>query len=432
MSCTLSRRRWIGTLGVVLALAFLLSPGAVLAKVTLKEELYNDDIGITQETKLQLYGFSQLEIRGGEGYVYGLQDGLGLGDFELRDPKSQADDSGVFFSAQRIRVGFNYFTGRLAGKLFLDFRQRFDTSFSEDGGFPRAVKDAFVAYKFNNAAFVRLGMIKSPLGMDFTIPGWNLDIIQRGGLEKALVLERQNGLMLSGRLIGFENDMQVNGLEMGSERQGKGFGYDIGVFNPANRSASVIGASQIVGDGLSYVGRAHFDWGKPLHAELSYGISEQAGGAETEDYKVMDFGIASELMNSRLELKFEYINGQDIRGLDGYSQSTAVLTGGFLFAKWGEVVVKTYQSEAEMDGPADKLPSSKLGNTYLGLNLFFNRLGTSHRDLQRNKIVINYIIANGDTDVGIAVPSDAGDPGVWYGIGGFVDDAFGLQWQYKY
>jgi hypothetical protein len=45
-------------------------------------------------------------------------------------------------------------------------------------------------------------MIKTPNGMDFTVPGWNLDIIQRGLLEKALVLERGFGVMLSGRLIG--------------------------------------------------------------------------------------------------------------------------------------------------------------------------------------------------------------------------------------
>ena len=447
MSCTLSRRRWVGILGVTLALAFLLSPGAVLAKVTLKETIDNQDLGITQETKLQLYGFSQLEMRGGDGWLYGVQDGIrspltGNDIGEQIRLRSRADDSGIFFNAQRIRVGFNYFTGRLAGKLFLDFNQPHERLFGVDAGMPRMIKDAFVAYKFQNAAFIRMGMIKTPLGMDFTTPGWNLDIIQRSLLEKGLVLERQAGVMLSGRLIGFENKMQVNGLEMGNERQGKGFGYDIGVFNPTSRSASVINTDQIVGKGLAYVGRAHFDLGKPLHVELAYGVSQEAGGYTpedngtpeevTEDYKVLDFGIMTEIIDSRLELKLEYINGKDIRGLKGYNQQTVAFTAGFLFAKWGQVVVKTYQAEAELT-EQPQIDSSKMGNTFLGLNFFFNRVGTSHRDLQRNKIVVNYIITNGDE--GIVDPIEGiapRDSGVWYGIGGFADNTFGIQWQYKY
>jgi hypothetical protein len=441
----------VGALGVALALAFLLSPGAALAKVTLKETIDNQDLGITQETKLQLYGFSQLEMRGGDGWLYGVQDGIrsplsGSDIGEQIRLRSRADDSGIFFNSQRIRVGFNYFTGRLAGKLFLDFNQPHERLFGVDAGMPRMIKDAFVAYKFGNTAFIRLGMIKTPLGMDFTTPGWNLDIIQRSLLEKGLVLERQAGVMLSGRLIGFENKMQVNGLEMGNERQGKGFGYDIGVFNPTSRSASVINTDQVVGKALSYVGRAHFDWGKPLHVELAYGVSQEAGGYDpgdpgalppspevtTEDYKVLDFGVMTELLESRLELKFEYIDGQDIRGLKGYNQRTAVFTAGFLFAKWGEAVVKTYQAEAELSEQT-QFDKSKLGNTFLGLNFFFNRVGTSHRDLQRNKIVVNYIIVNGDEGIVDPIVGAAPrDSGVWYGIGGFADSTFGIQWQYKY
>ena len=252
---------------IALVLAVLMVPVVAQAKITLKE-----DIG-DKQIKLHLYGFSQLELRGGDG---------------------ESDEGGPFFQAQRVRVGFNYFHGPIAGKLFLDFNQSFT---DKDAGLVKAIKDAFVSYKFSNSAFLRMGMIKTPVGMSFTVPGWNLDTIERSGLDKGLVLERDFGLMLSGRLIGQENyegkkQMKVSGLEMGTEKQGYGFGYDIGVFNPAGRSSAVTWDSDLVGDALAYAGRLHYDWGRALHVEASYGVSEQAGGfvelgPETEDYEVL-------------------------------------------------------------------------------------------------------------------------------------------------
>ena len=64
-----------------------------------------------------------------------------------------------------------------------------------------------------------------------------------------------------------------------------------------------------------------------------------------------------------------------------------------------------------------------LGNTYLGFNIFPARVSDKHRDLQRHKIVVNYIFTNGD---------DEGATNPWGGIGGYMDDTFGVQWQYKY
>jgi hypothetical protein len=436
------QKRFVGVLGVVLSgilvAALCITPAE--AKFTVKDKVKDDEI------KLQIYGFSQLEMRGGTGYTLGLNDGLNSPlDIEFKKNKSVTADDGPFFSSQRIRMGFNYFNGKVAGKLFLDFNQPHERSFTIDAGMPRMIKDAFVAYRWNNAASIRLGMIKTPLGLDFTIPGWNLDIIQRGGLEKALVLERQAGITLSGRLIGqdgFGGDMKTNGLEMGNERQGKGFGYDIGVYNPTQRSASVnSNVNTVIGDGLAYVGRVHWDWGKPLHVEAAYGVSEYAGGVDrttdpanpvfSEDYTVTDFGVASELFDAKLELKGEYIMGQDMRGIKGYNQSTIALTAGWLFADWCQFVVKTYQSEVEFEeDPA--VPKSELGNTYVGFNFYFQRLGSSHRDLQRNKIVVNYIIVNGDDMPHAENDLPPTSEGTWYGIGGFSDSAWAVQWQYKF
>ena len=94
-----------GTVGVALALAFVLAvlcPSTTEAKFTLK-----DKVG-EKETKLSIYGFSQLEIRGGKGWD--LRSNLAGGD-------------GPMFAAQRIRWGMNYQHGNIAGKLFLDFNQ---------------------------------------------------------------------------------------------------------------------------------------------------------------------------------------------------------------------------------------------------------------------------------------------------------------------
>jgi hypothetical protein len=353
-----------------------------------------------KQVRLDLGGFVQLEMRGGDG---------------------QSAEGGLEFEAQRIRVGLNYYRGPIAGKLLFDFNQSFT---SREAGLPMAVKDAFVAYKFSNAAFVRMGMIKTPVGMTFTTPAWNLDIIDRDLLDKGLVLERDIGVMLSGRLIGQERhtdreQLNVSGVELGAERQGYGFGYDIGVFNPAGRSAAVVWDENLVGDALAYAGRLHYDRGPGLHVETSYGVSEQAGGMvmdgpTTEDYEVFGLGIASELWETGLEFKGEYLSGSDIQGEKGWDQATYSLTVGYYVLDNLELVVKAYRAESERDAL-----KTDLGNTYVGFNFYLAPSSSAWRDLQQNKIVVNYIFTNADEET-------------WNGIGGYRDDAWGVQWQYRF
>jgi len=371
--------------GTLLLFLFVLGiSGVANAKITLKDKVGDKEI------KLKIYGFSQFEARGGDG---------------------NSKEGGLYFRAQRIRIGFNYFQGHTAGKLFLDFNQ---SHVKDDAGIPKMIKDAFVAYKFSNAAFIRLGMIKTPLGMDFTIPGWNLDIALRAE-EKGLVLERDFGLMLSGRLIGQPEDkkMKCNGLEMGHERQGYGFGYDIGIFNPAGRAAAVTWDKSLLGDAHAYVGRLHYDHGPALHVEAAYGVSQQAGGPGTEDYSVWDVGVASEF--GKWELKAEYINGSEIRGVKDWDSDAYYLSGGFMLLPNLQGVVRYYSATSDKPG----LPSVTLGNTFIGLNWYITPLTSKPKDLQRNKIVFNYIIASGDTED-------------WTGVAGFRDDAWIIQWQYKF
>ncbi len=392
-------QRQVGYLIVILMFsAMLILPSQADAAFTIKSKVGEVD------AKLKIYGFSQLEARAGEG----------------RDGSSKPDQDDLRFQAQRIRIGMNYSYDKMFGKLFLDFNQAHDT---KEAGLPKMIKDAFVGYKFCDSAFVRLGMIKTPVGMDFTIPGWNLDIVERNKLEKGLVLERDMGLTLGGRFIGFgQKEGSASGTQMGHEKSGKGFGYDIGVFNPAGRSSSVKNDGDVTGDALAYAARLHFDWTEAFHCEVSYGVSEQAGGVDTEDFEVFDAGINS--MMGPLNLKLEYIFGQNIQGVKDQDQSTVVGTLAYMLdTKW-ELVAKHYQAMAD---PATG-DETDLGNTYLGFCYYITDLNLSgdeitrkiRRQLQNHKIVFNYVLTSGD---------DGDD---WTGKWGYLDDAYLLQWQYKF
>jgi hypothetical protein len=381
--------------GRCLLMLALLTAGALsntpaLAKITLTETIGERQIA------LQIYGFTQLEARGGHGV---------------------SDDGGVQFAAQRVRLAFCYFHGPISTKLFVDFNQSFT---SREGGLPKAIKDAFITYTFSNAAFLRLGMIKTPLGMEFTTQGWNLDIVDRAALAKSLVLERDMGVMLSGRLIGQERyadapQLEVTGLEMGTERQGHGFGYDIGVFNPAGRSRAVIWDEDQLGSALAWAVRAHYDLGPPLHAEVAFGRSEEAGGPHTADYEVVDIGVATELWNLGVEAKAEYIEGSSIRGVDGWDQRTATATVGYMLRRDLQAVIATHRARA--DHPAGG--STELANTYIGLSWYLVPVSFRPTDLQRHRLMLNYIVASGDRRA-------------WTGLGGFRDDSWVVSWQYKY
>lgn len=373
---------------VLCAAALILIAGPADAKITL-----TDDIG-DKQIKLQFFGWSQFELRGGDG---------------------ASPEGGPFFRAGFIRFGIDYIHEPITGKLLLDFNQ---SHTNDEAGLVKMIKDAFVNFKWSNAAFIRLGMIKTPLGMNYDIPGWNLDIIERGQLEKSLVLERDIGLMLSGRLIGQERyegkvQMEATGLEMGQELLGYGFGYDIGVFGPAGRSAAVIWDQTQVGDAMAYVGRLSYDHGPYFHSEISYGLSEEAGGPGTEDYEVMDLGLGTMWYDQGLEFRAEYIHGSSIRGIAGWNQESVSLMAGWYLTRTIEGVVKHYQASAEKGGVRNSL-----GNTYIGLNIFLAPLSTKFRDHQRHKIVINYIFSSGDDE--------------WVGLGGYQSDAWGVQWQYKF
>lgn len=359
-----------------------------------------------QDSKLQIFGFGQFEARGGDGAIKDNQD------------------TSVKFGAQRVRLGWKYSAGKVKGKVFLDFNKAHNDK--SGVGLPDMVKDAFVAYIPNKALAVKVGLIKLPMGMSFTIPGWNLDVVERG-FDKQLAFERGMGVMLSGRDLGFGNNGKVNGFEMGHERPWKGFGYDIMIANQAGRSGAVNNAN--TGDANAYVARVLFDWTELLHTELSYGVSQKAGGIEgteikgiplvsdTKDYKALNFGVDSHFGDGT-NIKFEYFDAQNIQGKD-WDETIFSLTGTYYVTDTLELAMKHIQ------GTSDRANvETDLSNTYIGFNYYLepannkmNRMNKKKRN--QHRIQLNYVLANGDTDD-------------WNGRKGYKDDAILAQYQFKF
>ena len=357
------------------------------------------------DTKLKIYGFSQLEARAGDGVI---------GDDQ---------DADVLFSAQRIRLGLNYTADKVFGKLFIDFNKPHN---DKSGiGMPDMAKDVFVGYMYKKELYAKVGIMKMPHGMGFTIPGWNLDVVERA-FDKKLALERSMGIMVSGRGIGGDGN-KVNGFEMGHERPWHGFGYDIMVANQAGRSGAVTNAKK--GNDNSYAVRAMYDNGEILHTELSYAMSAQAGGLKDQKvgdknlaegtlaYKSINFGVDSHF--GKGNAKFEYYDSQNIKGVDGWDESVYTATGTYYLTDTVEVALKHIQANAERDNA-----STDLGNTYIGVNLYLapfdNKMSRSaKRKRNAHRLQLNYVVASGDKSE-------------WNGVGGYKDDAILTQYQYKF
>jgi hypothetical protein len=350
-------------------------------------------------SKHKFFGFSQIGLQAGDG-------------------AKKSKDADFKMDADRIRLGWKYFSGPLAGKVFLDFSKSGDSG----AGMPDMIKDAFISYKMSSAAVVKAGMIKTPVGMGFTIPGWNLDVIKRG-FDKKLAFERASGLMLSGRAIGGSG--KVNGLEMGHERPWTGFGYDIMVAGQTGRSGAVKNAK--AGDDNAYMGRVMYDQGQILHVEASYGVSKHAGGINAdnyvdnkigkENYKLLNVGIDSHF--ERANVKAEYYDAQSIRGVDGWDMNTLALTGTYYVTDTVELAVKDIRGTESLAGT-----DRDAANTYLGVNYYINPKNNkmdrkNRRARNQHRIQLNYVVA--DVDDGFK------------GVGAlYKDNAILAQYQFKF
>lgn len=300
-------------------------------------------------------------------------------------------DDDTEFDADRVRAGVRVSADRVSGGLQLDFNAG-DLDQRPVGTLPNVIKDLFVEYRAGDYASVRLGQFKTPIGMDFLLSGHSLDITKRG-MEKALVLERDIGLMVSGRRLPL------------------GFGYDIGVFNPAGRSGATAhvgeGPGDQVGEDHAWAARIHLDPSDVWHLEAAVGGSQSAGGPGTEDYDVFDVGLRWK--RGPVTLKGEYIEGRQVRGVRGHDERVWYAHAGYAIGADTELVVRHYAGRSETaTGTTD------LGNTYLGVN---------HHLLRQPGVVarvqLNVVFASGDEDS-------------WTGLSGFRDDAVLLQVQLGY
>jgi hypothetical protein len=370
--------------------------------------------------KLIFFGFTQLEAIGG--------DGMKIKNTGL----IKNADSNTGFRAQRIRLGWKYISGKVRGKLFLDFNQQHNDSDNTNAtSLPDMVKDAFISYPKSKSFVVKVGLIKMPNGMSFTMPGWNLDIAERG-FDKSLVLERNMGLMFSGRAIG--GNGKINGFEMGHERQWTGFGYDIMIANQASRSKAA--KSSPMG-GNSYAIRAMYDYTELIHFEASYAVSQNAGGlnavdanlaineGRNEDYHNINIGIDSNL--GALSLKAEHFIASNINGLAGFNEIVSTATFGYFLTPSVELVTKYMNGTAQKGIYAEQ---TTLTNTYTGFNFFISspRSNLSRglkRTKNKHKIVLNYIVAGGS---GATEKMDKR----WSGLDGYRRSAFIAQYQFKF
>jgi len=357
------------------------------------------------QSQQKFFGFSQIGVGFGEGIT---------------------KNSDYMFYTDRIRLGWKYFSGPLAAKVFLDFVK--DGSNKNGIGVPELIKDAFIAYKFDDALVAKVGVIKTPVGMGFSIPGWNLDVIKRG-FDKKLAFERDSGIMLSGRDIGFGTNGKVTGLEMGHERPWKGFGYDLMFAEQAGRSGAVINANS--GNAEAYIGRIMFDWGQELHIEAGYGISKNAGGTngaknvkkqiitttDLENYKVFNTGIDSHF--GRVNGKAEFYSVENIKGKTGWNMVTIALTGTYYITDTIEFAVKDIFG-IETSNRVDR----DARNMYIGFNYYINPQNNkmdrkSKRERNQHRMQVNYVYAKVDKE--------------FEGVGGlFKENTVLLQYQFKF
>lgn len=242
------------------------------------------------------------------------------------------------FDLNRMRVVLSRRTERLRGHLQLELAAD-DLSAQSPGLLPEIVFDVYGEYRLNGKQTLRLGQFKTPLGMDFNRPASNLATIPRG-MEAGLVLHRDVGVMLSGRRIG------------------PGFGYDVGLFNPAGRSSATRYQHSQIDDDRAAVVRGHFDRGF-WHAELSAGATSAAGGPGTGTYRVADLSLRYRRQKFNLEL--ECINGSGIRGDRNRDERVCYAHAAFDPAAKLELVARHYVGSSSLG-----TVTTRLGNTHLG------------------------------------------------------------------
>lgn len=311
--------------------------------------------------EIDFWGFSQLTVE----------------QFDRKDIPSDTDlgdQDSVEFDADRVRFGAKLKWGKWFGNLHLDANNT--TPGRRVGGLASFIRDANAGYKFSNAASVKVGQFKTPIGMAFNMTGKKLPLPKRTFTDR-LTFDRTLGAMISGRGIG------------GAEK-GTGFGYDLFYGNPLGRSGVAAQSSDQVGDEHTWAARIMYDLGKTFHIEGSYGEAGEAGGKaavgtpSTEDLETMDVGVKGKI-GPAFTYRAEYIQADNVRGRDDDEEAAWFIEAAFAFNKMFEGVIRYEEAEFEPDaaGAIDTdIDAFEIGlNMYLGQNKTNGRVQLSYRSV---------------------------------------------------
>ena len=348
----------------MMLVALILSAPAMAAKFTIKDG-----------PELDIWGRAQLT-------------------FERFDRESGKSDD-LEFGADRVRFGTKMKWGAWKAALQFDANSNGNSPTSLN----RFIRDAYAEYKFADALSVRLGQFKTPSGMANNESSSRLPMAKRTMVSR-LAIDRALGVALKGKYIG------------GSKETG-GFGYNIGVYNVADRGKAVanINSSQ-KGDDMSYAASIFYDYGKVFHIETGTGTVERAGGPEdesnsslyedgmrfrdSEDYSAWNLG--ARYKRGPVRIRAEYITSWDVKGIDEYDEEAWFIEGSYRFNDLMEGVLRWQNAECEncdnerfVNGKAVG-DDEELSRFEAGVNFFFGQKDTTGR------IQLNYVKVGRDEE----------------------------------
>lgn len=290
---------------------------------------------------------------------------------------------GVGFGRDRVRAKAEVTSGPITGGGVLDFGVR-NLSDEAPGTFAYVVADLYVNYRVGADHVLRVGQFKTPFGMDFNVPGHQLDLTKRG-LEAGLLFDRDVGVMVNG--------------QSGSS----GFGYDFGVFNPPGRSRAVNYLASQVGDDNAVIGRLRYDLAQ-WHAELAYGEATAAGGPGTETYRATDAGVR--YTAAKWNAKAEWLEGRGVHGDPSRTESVYYVHGAYSLSDRVEFVARHYAGRSDVAGVGTRLTNDYVGAT---LHLF-------NTARMNGRFQANYVFAGEHEDR-------------YSGVSGYRDDTLLVQFQ---
>lgn len=269
-------------------------------------------------------------------------------------------DKAFVFGFDRVRlVPKGKLNNMVSYKLMIDFIKT-SKDVDKDGDTPGIIKDAILSYHVRKNLTVLVGKFKTPVGMEFNLPGYKLDVIKRG-LGQALVFERNTGAMIKGKQFGKYN-----------------FGFAAGVFNAGPNNANDTGNPK-TGNDYTIAGQLSLNPNQKLYAELFFGSALTSVSGQN-NVNLVGMGVKSKVLNN-VQFKGEVIFREDQQNYDSDGTDFYIQSGYLMHPKL-EPVIK-YEKLDVKNNNKDQ------ANLSLGINIFINSA-----DHHQTKIQLNYIASD--------------------------------------